>query len=200
MSLVGHSLGGRIAWQFAARFPERVDKLVLVAPDGFASGAFRYGNIPRVPRYAQLIRFTLPALVVHLTLRWAYGNRVRPRPTFVRRYRDMLLAPGVRSALPARMTQIALSDPVPVLRRIAAPTLLLWGQVDRVISPSHAVDFAAVIPNSAIISFPGVGHMPQDEAPEESLEAVLDFLESPPGIRAPEWMARTDQVSSAAAP
>ena len=43
-SLVGHSMGGRIAWTFAAQFPERIDKLVLVAPDGYASFGFEYGK------------------------------------------------------------------------------------------------------------------------------------------------------------
>jgi pimeloyl-ACP methyl ester carboxylesterase len=48
-SLIGNSIGGRIAWKFAVRQPDRIDRLVLVSPDGFASSGFSYGVI-RFPR------------------------------------------------------------------------------------------------------------------------------------------------------
>ena len=46
-SLIGNSLGGKIAWKFAAHYPERVDRLVLISPDGFASPGFEYGRRPK---------------------------------------------------------------------------------------------------------------------------------------------------------
>jgi pimeloyl-ACP methyl ester carboxylesterase len=48
-SMIGSSLGGRIAWRFAAAHPGRTEKLVLLAPDGFASPGFQYGKAPDVP-------------------------------------------------------------------------------------------------------------------------------------------------------
>lgn len=54
--LLGHSIGGRIAWTFAAAHPERVDRLVLLAPDGFASPGFAYGQAPEVPAMLGLMR------------------------------------------------------------------------------------------------------------------------------------------------
>ncbi|WP_426052185.1 alpha/beta fold hydrolase [Brevundimonas sp. SL161] len=48
-SFVGHSVGGRIAWTMAAEHPDRVDRLVLISPDGFASPGFEYGQAPEVP-------------------------------------------------------------------------------------------------------------------------------------------------------
>ena len=59
-SLVGNSIGGRIAWAFAARVPARTDKLVLVAPDGFASPGFEYGKAPAVPSFLAAMRYVLP--------------------------------------------------------------------------------------------------------------------------------------------
>ena len=53
-SIVGNSMGGRIAWTFAALKPERVDKLVLVSPDGFTSPGLEYGVKTRVPLLARL--------------------------------------------------------------------------------------------------------------------------------------------------
>ena len=48
-AMIGNSIGGRLAWQMAAKFPERVTKLVLVSPDGYASHGFDYGKAPDVP-------------------------------------------------------------------------------------------------------------------------------------------------------
>ena len=48
-SLIGNSMGGKIAWQFAAAFPDRVDRLVLISPDGFASPGEAYGKTQDVP-------------------------------------------------------------------------------------------------------------------------------------------------------
>ena len=59
-SLVGYSIGGRIAWTFAAKVPARTDKLVLVAPDGFASPGFEYGKAPAVPSFLAAMRYVLP--------------------------------------------------------------------------------------------------------------------------------------------
>ena len=54
-SVVGHSIGGRLAWQFAAAHAHRVDKLVLLSPDGFASPGFDYGRAPEVPASFKLM-------------------------------------------------------------------------------------------------------------------------------------------------
>ena len=55
--LIGNSIGGRIAWRAAAAHPERVRKLVLIAPDGFASPGFEYDKAPKVPAMMTLMRY-----------------------------------------------------------------------------------------------------------------------------------------------
>ena len=74
-SIVGHSIGGRIAWGVAARRPERVDKLVLVAPDGFTSPGFEYGRPAQVPAALKLMRYVLPEAVLRINLARAYADR-----------------------------------------------------------------------------------------------------------------------------
>ena len=54
-SLIGNSMGGKLAWQFAAEHPDRVDKLVLISPDGFASPGFEYGKKAEVPTVAKAV-------------------------------------------------------------------------------------------------------------------------------------------------
>jgi pimeloyl-ACP methyl ester carboxylesterase len=63
-SLVGNSIGGRIAWTYAATHPERVDRVVLISPDGFASPGFDYGQPPEVPGVLGLMQVALPAWIV----------------------------------------------------------------------------------------------------------------------------------------
>jgi pimeloyl-ACP methyl ester carboxylesterase len=60
-SVVGNSMGGRIAWTFAALHPERTDKLVLVSPDGFASPGEAYGVSPKLPLMVLLLPYVLPS-------------------------------------------------------------------------------------------------------------------------------------------
>jgi pimeloyl-ACP methyl ester carboxylesterase len=174
--IVGHSIGGRAAWAFAARFPERVDKLVLIAPDGFASPGFDYGKAPDVPASLSLMRFVLPKPLLRMSLEPAYADPALLTNEGVTRYHDLVLAPGGREALLARMAQTRLAEPLPLLRQVQAPTMLLWGERDAMIPIANAADFLGALPNARLAALPGVGHLPHEEAPERALAPVIDFL------------------------
>ncbi len=175
-TVVGNSIGGRIAWMFASEHPERIDRLVLISPDGFASPGFEYGRKPEVPMAAQAMRFVLPKPLVKMSLAPAYANPDTMTDALATRYYDLLRAPGVRAALIARMAQSTRTDPVPRLQRIEAPTLLLWGEEDKLIPFTNAADYVRALPNATLVPLPGVGHLPQEEAPERSLDALRAFL------------------------
>jgi pimeloyl-ACP methyl ester carboxylesterase len=76
----------------------------------------------------------------------------------------------------ARMAQNVRTDPRPLLQRIGAPVLLGWGEKDALIPFSNAADYARDLPESSLASFPDLGHLPQEEAPEISLVPVRAFL------------------------
>ncbi|WP_428485542.1 alpha/beta fold hydrolase [Rhodopila sp.] len=175
-SLVGNSMGGKLAWMFAAEHPARVDKLVLISPDGFASPGFEYGKQAEVPLIARVLPYTLPRFMLRMNLVPAYGDPSLLTNAVVDRYRDLMLAPGVRRALLARTAQVRLEPPEPLLRRIKAPTLLIWGEKDALIPPGNAQDYLRAIPNSRLVTFTGLGHVPQEEAPDRSLVPVEAFL------------------------
>ena len=175
-SLIGNSMGGKLAWQFTAEHPDRVDKLVLISPDGFASPGFEYGKKAEVPVVARVLPYTLPTWMLRMNLVPAYGDKSRLTDATVARYRDLMLAPGVRRALLDRTAQVRLEPPEPMLRRIEAPTLLIWGEKDRLIPFSNAQDYLKVVPNVRLVSFPGLGHVPQEENPARSLVPVEAFL------------------------
>ncbi len=175
-TIVGHSIGGRIAWTFAARHPARVDRLILVAPDGFSSPGFRYGQAPKVPVLFELMRYTLPQFVLRMNLVPAYADPTVLSDARVKRYRDLILAPGARDAMLARMRQTVLVDPVPLLETIRAPTLLIWGEQDRLIPFTNSADYLRTIRGARLVALPGVSHLPQEEAPALSAAAVREFL------------------------
>lgn len=182
-SLVGNSIGGRIAWRFAAAHPERVAKLVLVSPDGFASPGFAYGKAPNVPFVLKAMRYALPASVLRMNLAPAYADPAVLTDTLATRYHDLMRAPGARDALLARMAQTVLVDPLPLLQTIKAPTLLLWGERDALIPFANSADYLKAIPGSKLVALPGVGHLPQEEAPG-SVEVVREFLRQSMALRA----------------
>jgi pimeloyl-ACP methyl ester carboxylesterase len=175
-SLVGNSIGGKIAWKFAALHPDRVDRLVLISPDGFASPGFEYGKKAEVPAMVRLMRYALPTFMVRQSLAPAYGDPTVLTDELVTRYRDLMLAPGVRDAMIARMEQVMLEDPEPLLRGIRAPTLLLWGGKDAMIPVANAADYLRNLPHAKLVTFPDLGHVPQEEAPDRTLAVVRQFL------------------------
>jgi pimeloyl-ACP methyl ester carboxylesterase len=175
-TLVGNSLGGRIAWSFAAQHPQRTDKLILISPDGFASPGFAYGEAPKVSPIFGLMRYVLPKALLRSNVAASYGDLSRLKPETMDRYYDLMLAPGARSALLQRMEQTVLVAPEPLLRRIDAPVLLLWGEKDALIPFSNAADYTRSLRNSRLVSFPALGHVPFEEAPAESLAPVRAFL------------------------
>lgn len=175
-ALIGNSIGGRIAWRFAVAFPPRVSKLVLISPDGFASPGFEYGKPPQVPAVLNLMKYFLPRSLMRSNLAAAYGDPSRLEPAVVDRYYDLLLAPGSRAAMISRMQQIMLEDPIPLLRQIEIPTLLLWGRKDRLIPFSNSADYMRALPNATLVDFPDLGHVPHEEAPDEALKPLERFL------------------------
>ncbi len=175
-TLIGNSMGGKVAWHFAARFPARVEKLVLISPDGFAQPGQAYGEAPRVGRAIGLMRYFLPEPLLRMNIAAAYADASRLSGETVTRYHEMMRAPGARAAMIERFRQAVLEDPAALLPRITAPTLLLWGEQDRLIPISNAEDYLRLMPRAELVRLPGIGHLPHEEAPEASLPPVAEFL------------------------
>jgi pimeloyl-ACP methyl ester carboxylesterase len=174
--LVGNSMGGKFAWQFAARYPNQVAKLVLISPDGYASPGIEYGKKPDVPAIADLYRYFFSKTFLAMNLKPAYADPTTLNDALVNRYYDLMLAPGVRGAILGRMQQTVLQDPVPSLASIQVPTLLIWGEKDAFIPISNSNDYLKVMPNAKRVSLPNIGHLPQEEQPSIGLAALKEFL------------------------
>lgn len=173
---VGNSLGGRIAWTFASKHPDRVSKLVLISPDGFASPGFAYGQKAEVPALLSIMSYVLPKALYRPNIEAAYAEPKHLTEAVFDRYYDLTLAPGSRDALLARMQQTVLRDPRPMLPTITQPVLLLWGQKDALIPVANAQDYLKALPNASLVTFDNLGHVPHEEDAEGSVVPLLAFL------------------------
>jgi len=180
IDLIGHSMGGRIAWRFAAAQPQRLRKLVLVAPDGFASPGFEYKQAPEVPVAMEAMRYLLPEFLFRANVEASYADPDRLTEANMQRYYDLVLAPGNRAALLERTRQTRLQPPPPILQTITTPTLLVWGTQDMMIPFANAEDYLKHLPNAELASFDNLGHVPHEEMPQQVLPAVEKFLGAPP--------------------
>jgi len=151
-------------------------KLMLMAPDGFAAPGKGYGAAPSVPLLMRALPYTLPERLLRASLAPAYGDPAVLTQDRFERYRDMMLAPGVRQAIVDRMAGHVLPPPEPILATIQAPVLLLWGERDGMVPASHAADYQRVLPDSRLVVLPGLGHVPMEEAPEAVAAALRGFL------------------------
>lgn len=178
--LAGNSLGGLIAWTAAAQMPDRVDRLILVDSAGYPPLATRQEiplgfRIARMPWLRELAKYTLPRGVVETTLRQLYGDPSKVNADQVDLYMAMARRAGNRDALGQRIAQAQPAD-LSLLKKIHAPTLILWGGRDRLLPPEMGRRFEHDIPGSVLMVFDDVGHIPQEEDPKRTVATVRRFL------------------------
>jgi pimeloyl-ACP methyl ester carboxylesterase len=178
--IAGNSFGGWISWETALAHPDRIKGLVLVDAAGYPLQSesvpigFRLANVPVLNRAMQSV---LPRGVVESSLRNTYGDPSRVTPELVDRYYELTLREGNRRALAQRFAAGRGTTEPGRIRSLRLPTLILWGDRDRLIPPSYAERFHRDIAGSELVMFPGLGHVPQEEDPAATVAAVLAFLD-----------------------
>jgi pimeloyl-ACP methyl ester carboxylesterase len=179
--LAGNSLGGNVALEAAFAAPDRVAGLILVDSGGypFEPESMPIGfRLAQIPALAPLMNRLLPRSMIESSLHNVYGNPALVSTELVDRYYELTLREGNRAALVERFSQTTVRDNVRDLTRaLTMPTLVMWGDLDRLI-PLHVGEaMQADLPSSELVRFAELGHVPHEEAPEETLAAVIAFLE-----------------------
>lgn len=191
VSLVGHSLGGGVAMQFAYQFPQLVQRLVLVATGGVTrevSIALRLASLPMVSEALAVLRLpgALPALrLAGWAVRLAAGSTPfgRDLPHVLRRLAELpepaasaAFSRTLRAVVDWRGQMITMLDRCYLAQPI--PIQLIWGQQDWVIPVDHARLAHAAMPGSRLTIFDRCGHIPFHDDPDRFIEVVERFIDS----------------------
>jgi pimeloyl-ACP methyl ester carboxylesterase len=167
--LGGVSLGGWIAAEFAARWPERVAKLWIADAPGLWVES---EPLPDLFRYMQ-DRDKLRELLFHDPHGYMASLVIKDQPD----EQQMLNAFQAMTVL-ARLVWERPYDPklAARLHRVQCPTLLLWGENDRLVPPSYGGAYKQCLPQAVFKRIPQCGHLPMFEKEDEFVGALLEFL------------------------
>lgn len=173
--IVGHSMGGMVAQELAARWPGHVAALVLAATSpafGAAGGAWQAEFLRS--RFAPLdAGLGMAGLAAQLTPSMAGRNAVPERVAEAQALMAGVPEPTYRSALAA----LVRFDRREALARIAVPTLVVTGEDDRTAAPEVAKRMAARIAGAELVIVPATGHLLMLEQPEPFDRVLADFVQ-----------------------
>lgn len=180
-ALAGNSMGGGLAARYASIYPQHLSALILVdaagaprkAGGGRGNIGFTLAAMPGINVVAQSIT---PRSLVERSFRQSVSNQAVVTEAAVDRYWELLRYPGNRAATLKRFSAVRTPFTAAELARITVPTLILWGEEDKLIPVSDAQFFAQGIKDARVKTFPGIGHIPHEEAAEASAAEVRAFL------------------------
>ncbi|MBX2841602.1 MAG: alpha/beta hydrolase [Flammeovirgaceae bacterium] len=177
--LLGNSLGGQITYEFTDQYPGYVEKMVLIAPTSF-NHVYETSMFPAMRIIQSLVpksglNFITPKAWIKQSLKQIYADHKLITQSMVDLNHSMLLREGNRKALLGNIIEQSTNKHNKV-SEITTPTLLLWGEKDKIIPVDNASNFKSMITNVRLITYQNVGHFPFDEVPEQSAKDVEDFL------------------------
>jgi pimeloyl-ACP methyl ester carboxylesterase len=189
VTVVGHSLGGGVAMQFAYQFPQLVERLILVGAGGVTKDvniALRVASLPMGSEALAFLRLPLVLPAVHVVGRVAgamFGSTELGRdiPDVLRILAD-LPEPTASSAFARTLRAVVAwsGQVVTMLDRCyltkSVPVQLIWGSADSVIPVSHARLAHAAMPGSRLEIFDGSGHFPFHDDPDRFVEVLEQFI------------------------
>lgn len=173
--LIGHAMGGFVAFEVMRRAPQRVAKLVLISTlasaDGPAQTARRQGYIDLVQagKFETVVEERIPIL---------FPEARRGDERLLGIARQMAAETGPETFLAQQRAIMAREDSRPRLGEIAVPTLVIWGEEDGITSRAHQEELVSLIDGSRLAVVPGAGHLVTIDAPEVVVPLVDAFLDA----------------------
>ena len=173
--LIGHAMGGFVAFEVMRRAPQRVAKLVLISTlasaDGPAQTARRQGYIDLVQagKFETVVEERIPIL---------FPEARRGDARMIGIARQMAAETGAETFLAQQRAIMARENSRPRLGEIAVPTLVIWGEEDGITSRAHQEELVSLIDGSRLAVVPGAGHLVTLEAPEVVVPLVDAFLDA----------------------
>lgn len=184
LTLIGTSYGGAVSLMVTTMLcemdPGRLSKLILIDSAGYDESLPWHLKLLKTPVLGWLSIHLPPAKAsTRRVLRYVYYNRrlitkeqidTYSKPIKSSRARQALLQTA-RQAVPKNIDELT-----PKYKDICVPTLIVWGEEDKVIPVKIGRMLAEAIPDSKLVVLPEVGHAPHEEAPEKTIPLILGFL------------------------
>ncbi len=187
VTVVGHSLGGGVAMQFAYQFPERTERMILVAPGGLGSEVTPAVRAITLPGFhATMAVMTLPGLrqITTRSLRLASATGISHArdldevASLIEQFKDPKARAAVRHVVSAvvdwRGQVVTMLDRAYLTQ--AMPMCVIWGSDDVVIPVRHAAVVAEIAPDAVVEVIPDAGHFPHKDHPQRFVTIVNDFI------------------------
>ena len=175
--LVGSSLGGRIAWQYALEYPNNVQTLALLNSLGYPQEKWPPPiQMAQWPVFDEIMKRFSPRFMYEIGLKDVYYDASLVTDSLVDRYYEISRYPGNLAAFPPRV-KASLDKDSGLIKHIKAPTLIMWGEEDLYFPVENAYRFEQDINDAYVVAYPNIGHLPMEEAPDRSVKDYIDFIE-----------------------
>ncbi len=188
--VAGNSMGGAVAMQLATDYPGKVLSLNLIDAAGAPavetattdstaqkktnSGGAWIFQVARHPIFSKLLLSCTPKFLFALNMKQVYGDDSKVTDEVTTRYYELMLREGNRQATLDRLSQPRNSNIQ--FERLSMPTLILWGAADTWIPLAQGKRLQQVLPSANLVTLDGVGHVPMEESPMETVTEYLRFL------------------------
>ena len=187
--LAGHSMGGRVVWNYTIDYPEKVNGLIIIGSLFLANEAeyreFQSGNAPpivfkllEIPFFRMLLGYITPRIMVSQVAKQMVYDQTIMTDELIDQFHEIILFEGSRKAMGYVIVNTDnnfVADPK-LLQEINVPTMILHGEEDSVVDVRYNRHFLENIPDIKLISYPKVGHMPPMEIPEILAEDIKNFI------------------------
>ena len=182
-SIVANSLSGYLAAEYVLDNSHRIEKVVLVSPLGMPQDTpwiLRYMTTPGLDLVHSYVQ---PASTVTTILDELYGSRSNLKEAVRERYIHLAQSEGAftSNVRTLKMVRDLMESELDLkISDIDKPTMIMWGGQDSWGDPTHAKKWSEAIKDSVLLNYPQLGHVPMEEAPEQSANDVLAFLKGDP--------------------
>lgn len=185
-AIAGSSMGGNASWEFALAHPEKTSALILVGASGWPESDADISGEPFIfkllsnPVARTIIKDIDMKLLIRGGLKDSFVDERFVTDQMVERYSMLSRAPGRRGTILEMManTDARRHATEGLMQQIKTPTLVLHGDGDALVPVQHGSKFHAHIEGAELVIYENVGHLPQEEVTEQSLQDLREFLES----------------------
>ena len=187
--LAGHSMGGRVVWNYTIDYPEKVSGLIIIGSLFLANEKeyreFQSDNKPpivfklfEIPFFRMLLGYITPRIMVSQVAKQMVYDQTIMTDELIDQFHDIILLDGSREAMGyviVNTDKNIVADPK-LLQEINVPTTILHGEEDNIIDVRYNKHFLENIPDINLISYSKVGHMPPMEIPEVLANDIKKFI------------------------